>query len=149
MFLRGENVMEFRQLRHRRRCISVAVAFALFGSFAATAQPSTPDGGELAASATANGGSAQGAASATDPAAQQGTNQPSSSSRSAPINLGTVMVTANKREERLQVVPMAVSALSGDDLRRQGANSFADYASQIPGLNLISTSVGQTQLVLR
>ena len=143
MILRGENVMQFRQLRHRRRCISVAVAFALFGSFAATAQPSAPDGGDLAA---ANGGPAQGATS-SDAQAQQGANAQSASNSSSPINLGTVMVTANKREERLQAVPMAVSALSGDDLRRQGANSFADYASQIPGLNLISTSVGQTQLV--
>ncbi|TAM32732.1 MAG: TonB-dependent receptor, partial [Rhodanobacter sp.] len=59
------------------------------------------------------------------------------------------MVTANKRSELLQNVPMAVSAVSGDDLRREGANSFADYATQIPGLNLISTAAGQTQLVLR
>ncbi|MDE1893455.1 MAG: TonB-dependent receptor [Xanthomonadaceae bacterium] len=59
------------------------------------------------------------------------------------------MVTANKRKERLQDVPMAVAVVSGDDLRREGANSFADYATQVPGLNLISSSAGQTQLVLR
>ncbi|HEY2622271.1 MAG TPA: TonB-dependent receptor, partial [Dyella sp.] len=96
-----------------------------------------------------NGESAQGQVAATDAGAQGGQNPQAASSNTAPINLGTVMVTANKREERLQVVPMAVTALSGDDLRRQGANSFADYAAQIPGLNLISTSAGQTQLVLR
>ena len=141
--------MQFRQLRPRRRCISVAVTIALFGSFAATAQPAASAGGDLAAPAVVNGDSAQGQVAATDAGAAGGQNPQSTSGNTKPINLGTVMVTANKREERLQVVPMAVSALSGDDLRRQGANSFADYASQIPGLNLISTSVGQTQLVLR
>jgi outer membrane receptor protein involved in Fe transport len=127
----------------------VAVTIALFGSFAATAQPSTSDGSELAAPAVVNGESAQGTAGATDAGTPAGQNSQPASSSSAPVNLGTVMVTANKREERLQVVPMAVSALSGDDLRRQGSNSFADYAAQVPGLNLISTSTGQTQLVLR
>ncbi|WP_238481172.1 TonB-dependent receptor [Dyella telluris] len=141
--------MQFQQLRHRRRCISVAVAFALFGSFTATAQPSTSGGGDLAAAAATNAGPAPGAETSTDPVDQQGASPQSASNNSAPINLGTVMVTANKREERLQAVPMAVSAVSGDDLRRQGANSFADYASQVPGLNLISSSAGQTQLVLR
>jgi len=63
--------------------------------------------------------------------------------------LPTVIVTANKRTEKLQDVPMAVSAISADDIRREGANSFADYATQVPGLNVISTAEGQTQLVLR
>ncbi|MFC4527142.1 TonB-dependent receptor [Dyella halodurans] len=141
--------MQFWQLRQRRRCISVAVAIALSGSFAATAQPLASVGGDIAAPAVVNGDSAQGQVAATDAGAPAAQNPQSTSGNTKPVNLGTVMVTANKREERLQVVPMAVSALSGDDLRRQGANGFADYASQVPGLNLISTSVGQTQLVLR
>lgn len=64
-------------------------------------------------------------------------------------DLTAVMVTANKRAEKLQDVPMAVSAVTGEDLKRSGAVSFADYATQVPGLNIISTSQGQTQLVLR
>jgi outer membrane receptor protein involved in Fe transport len=64
-------------------------------------------------------------------------------------DLTAVVVTANKRAEKLQDVPMAVSAVSGEDLKRSGAVSFADYATQVPGLNIISTSQGQTQLVLR
>ncbi len=64
-------------------------------------------------------------------------------------DLGTVIVTANKREERLQDVPMAVSVLSETTLDRQSANSFADYATQMPGLNTISSGQGWTQLVLR
>lgn len=64
-------------------------------------------------------------------------------------DLTAVVVTANKRAEKLQDVPMAVSAVTGEDLKRSGAVSFADYATQVPGLNIISTSQGQTQLVLR
>lgn len=66
-----------------------------------------------------------------------------------PTELGTVIVTANKRDERLQDVPMAVSVLSETQLDRQNATSFADYATQMPGLNTISSGQGWTQLVLR
>jgi outer membrane receptor protein involved in Fe transport len=66
-----------------------------------------------------------------------------------PQDLTAVVVTANKRAEKLQDVPMAVSAVTDEDLKREGAVSFADYATQVPGLNIISTSQGQTQLVLR
>ena len=63
--------------------------------------------------------------------------------------LGTIIVTANKRSERLQDVPMAVSVLDNARLERQNAVSFTDYATQVPGLNLISSGEGWTQLVLR
>lgn len=73
----------------------------------------------------------------------------SASSTAAPTELGTVVVTANKRSQRLQDVPMAVSALSGYQLEREAAVSFSDYATQVPGLNIITSGEGQTQLVLR
>jgi iron complex outermembrane recepter protein len=66
-----------------------------------------------------------------------------------PAQLSTVVVTANKRTERLQDVPMAVSVMSNTQLERENAVSFADYASQIPGLSTISNGDGWTQLVLR
>jgi iron complex outermembrane recepter protein len=71
------------------------------------------------------------------------------SSNKAPAQLGTVIVTANKREERLQDVPMAVSVLDDTQLQRENALGFNDYASQVPGLNLISSGEGWSQLVLR
>ncbi|TCV97775.1 outer membrane receptor protein involved in Fe transport [Luteibacter rhizovicinus] len=44
---------------------------------------------------------------------------------------------------------MPVSVLSETQLDRQNATSFADYATQVPGLNTISSGQGWTQLVLR
>ncbi|QRN55336.1 TonB-dependent receptor [Dyella caseinilytica] len=82
-------------------------------------------------------------------AGQSGNAQRPASGSSAPVQLGTVIVTANKREERLQDVPMAVSVVSDTQLERENATSFTDYASQVPGLNIISSGEGWTQLVLR
>lgn len=64
-------------------------------------------------------------------------------------DLTAVTVTANKRSERLQDVPMAVSALNGGQLERESAQSFADYATRVPGLNTVTLGPGQTQLTLR
>jgi len=63
--------------------------------------------------------------------------------------LENVIVTANKRTESLQDVPMAVSVLSATELQNERAFSFSDYAAQVPGLNIVSFGEGQTQLVLR
>lgn len=130
--------MELRHLRHGRRGIFIAIAVALFGSSGIAAQPLNPLAADLAAA---------GAGGGADAAADQQA-QPASSS-SAPTDLGTVVVTANKRSERLQDVPMAVSALQGLQLERESAVNFADYATRVPGLNVISNGQGWTQLVLR
>ncbi|CAM5481409.1 TonB-dependent receptor [Rhodanobacter lindaniclasticus] len=123
--------MELRNLQCERRGLCVAVAVALLGTFAAPA--SAAPGAEVATAAQPQDSSETDTRPATTPA----------------TNLATVVVTANKRSERLQDVPMAVSALEGDQLRREAARNFADYAAEVPGLNLISAGAGQTQLILR
>ena len=50
--------------------------------------------------------------------------------------LPEIMVTAEKRSERLQEVPASVSALSGETLQDMGAREFTDYARSIPGSDL-------------
>src|SRR6266404_3803180 len=57
--------------------------------------------------------------------------------------LETIIVTAQKREERLQDVPAAVSALTGADLEAMGAESFTDYARSIPGLTFSDRGAGR------
>lgn len=111
--------MQHRYLQQRRRAVCAAIAVALIGSSGVAPGADAPQDQKA------------------DPQYRQAANLPA------------IVVTANKRTEKLQDVPMAVSAVSGDDLKRAGANSFADYATQVPGLNVISTSEGQTQLVLR
>jgi len=72
-----------------------------------------------------------------------------SSATNGDDSLETVIVTAQKREERLQDVPMSVTALSGNTLDKQQDHDFADYAALVPGLSLMSSGPGLTQLTLR
>ena len=65
------------------------------------------------------------------------------------LELETVIVTAEKREESLQDVPMAVTALGGSRLDDIQARDFADYAALVPGLSLSTGQSGFTRLTLR
>lgn len=60
-----------------------------------------------------------------------------------------IVVTANKRAERLQDVPASVTVLDAPDLTKQGLVRFTDYASRVPGLSLTSVRTGQAQVTLR
>ncbi|KQS04960.1 hypothetical protein ASG11_12445 [Sphingomonas sp. Leaf357] len=60
-----------------------------------------------------------------------------------------IVVTAQKRSERLQDVPASVSVVSATDLTKQGVVRFSDYATRVPGLSLTSVRTGQSQVTLR
>jgi outer membrane receptor protein involved in Fe transport len=55
------------------------------------------------------------------------------SDAATPAN-GDIVVTANKRAERLLDVPASVSAVTGATLLNTGAAQIADYAAKVPGL---------------
>lgn len=57
-----------------------------------------------------------------------------------PIGTGEIVVTAQRREERLRDVPMAISAFSGDALQAQGINTTKDLTIVTPGLNMTQSS---------
>jgi outer membrane receptor protein involved in Fe transport len=137
--------MELRYLQQRRRGISMAIAMGLLGSWGIPAQASATD--DAAAIAT-QADTPDAPQDSVDDTSRQ---QPASSTpqRQAATDLTTVVVTANKRSERLQDVAMAVSAVSGNQLERETAVNFLDYATRVPGLNVISSGQGRTQLVLR
>jgi outer membrane receptor protein involved in Fe transport len=63
--------------------------------------------------------------------------------------LPTIIVTANKRSQDIQDVPMAVSVMGGYQLERMNATDFGDYLTKIPGVNVISQGEGMTQIVMR
>lgn len=63
--------------------------------------------------------------------------------------LEEIVVTAQKRAERLIETPQSVSVISGADLARLGATQFRDYANTIPGLTFTTTGAGSNQLALR
>ena len=43
-----------------------------------------------------------------------------------------IVITAQKREERVLDIPQSVTVVSGDTLERQQANTFAEYLNEIP-----------------
>src|SRR5471032_1968492 len=49
--------------------------------------------------------------------------------------LKSVTVTATRREESLQKVPVAVSVLDGEQLERDNRNGVASIVQQVPSLN--------------
>ncbi|MEO7602742.1 MAG: TonB-dependent receptor [Sphingomicrobium sp.] len=60
-----------------------------------------------------------------------------------------IVITAQKREERILDIPQSVTVVSGDTLERQGANTFSEYLNEIPGLSLEQSEPGVGRLVLR
>lgn len=62
--------------------------------------------------------------------------------------LEEILVTAQKREERLQDVPVSVTALNADELVQRNELSLRDYITKIPGLTLTEGFGGMTQAVV-
>ena len=61
-------------------------------------------------------------------------------------SVGDIIVTAQKRSERLQDVPLAVSVISGDAIATSGKPSLEGATALIPSLNFVKagTSLNQT-----
>lgn len=57
-----------------------------------------------------------------------------------------IVITAQRRSERLQDVPVSVAAVSGDALADQRVTQIDDLASKIPNLQLTSTSGANTPI---
>lgn len=60
-----------------------------------------------------------------------------------------VIVTAQKREERLIDTPQSVSVLSANELAKIGATQFRDFANTVPGLSFVTAGAGNTQVSMR
>jgi iron complex outermembrane recepter protein len=63
--------------------------------------------------------------------------------------LQEIVVTAQKREEKLHDVPMGVTAITSEDLQKQQLVSLDDLAARVPGLSLTDIQPGITRLTLR
>ncbi|MGH6632721.1 MAG: TonB-dependent receptor, partial [Sphingopyxis sp.] len=60
-----------------------------------------------------------------------------------------IIVTAQKKDERLSDTPLAISALPAEQLQTLGVKNFADFATYVPGISYASSGAGQTQVNLR
>ncbi|RYY12291.1 MAG: TonB-dependent receptor, partial [Alphaproteobacteria bacterium] len=94
------------------RMMSVAMATASFLAIATAAEAQTGATGNAAAPA-----SQQTSPTAATPTSAQG------ATAETPAAMPDIIVTAQKRSERLQDVPIAVSAFSGETLKEQRIES--------------------------
>lgn len=63
--------------------------------------------------------------------------------------LEEVIVTAERRSESLQDVPMSVTVFGGDQISDAGISSLNDIALQTPNLNLTTFNIAEPQIYLR
>lgn len=60
-----------------------------------------------------------------------------------------IIVTAQKREENLQDVPLSLAVLGDEELEDKNVNSFEDYARLLPSLTFETLGPGQAQIYFR
>ena len=63
--------------------------------------------------------------------------------------IATITVTAQKREQQIQEVPIAISAYSGEFLEAYGMASYQDIGNLVPGLEIQMQSVTNPSLSIR
>lgn len=60
-----------------------------------------------------------------------------------------IIVTANKRAESIDTVPMSIKAASGEQLKELNVNNVQDLASTVPGLTATTASFGTDVYTIR
>jgi iron complex outermembrane receptor protein len=69
---------------------------------------------------------------------------------SAPAdNAGEIIVTAQRREQSLNSVPMSITAIGGDQLTAQGISTVADLAKIVPGLTFTQSQIATPVYTIR
>ncbi len=65
------------------------------------------------------------------------------------ITLEEIIVTAQKREQKLIDVPVAITALSGTELEQRGLSSVQDISFAVPGLTMREDGPGSYTIFMR
>src|SRR5262249_47739259 len=63
------------------------------------------------------------------------------------LKLDEIVVTAQKRPEKLRDVPVSISVITADDIDRRGLVSSEDYLRGIPGVSQLGDSLGQAIII--
>ncbi|MGB8692522.1 MAG: TonB-dependent receptor, partial [Steroidobacteraceae bacterium] len=76
---------------------------------------------------------------------------PTQSSTALPVDetLPEVIVTANRREENLQHVPMTLQVLTGATLAKLNVTTFDDFVTYLPGVTVHGVGPGQNNIYVR
>lgn len=65
------------------------------------------------------------------------------------VTVGEVVVTAQRREQSLQDVPIAITAFNAEALERTAATGIQDVAGKAPGVTLTQFNIGEPQIFIR
>ena len=65
------------------------------------------------------------------------------------VGTNEIIVTAQKRSENINSVPLSITAVSGDDLQAQGVTDVAGLVKVTPGFNAINSGFGTPVYFLR
>ena len=117
--------------------VAAILAGAAFRAFAATPAadpPPPPNDG----TATKAGTAAAGAAAATSATAAGGSSQ-----------LSTIIVTAQRRTENIQDVPISMQALTSQTMRQLNIQTFDDYVKYLPNVTAANNGPGQNEIFMR
>jgi len=66
-----------------------------------------------------------------------------------PAGLEEIVVTATKRAERLQDVPISVTAFGTEEIEKRGFDGIKDYAAFVPSLSFSTREPGGTSVIFR
>lgn len=75
--------------------------------------------------------------------------QQASAPESEEQNLDTIVVTAQKFEQKLVDVPITISAVTGDRIRELGVSDLDELSAYVPGLNIQEQSANNPGVVIR
>ncbi|TPE63708.1 TonB-dependent receptor [Sandaracinobacter neustonicus] len=80
---------------------------------------------------------------------QQASAEEATELAAAEDNGSDIIVTARKRAESLQDVPVAITAISGETLNRQQINRVADFAAKLPNFGAVQQNTRVSGLYVR
>jgi iron complex outermembrane receptor protein len=72
-----------------------------------------------------------------------------SEDKAGPIRLEEIVVTATKRSETLKDVPVAVTAISSEEIAARGFTNYSDYINTVPNMFMQDTGPGDSQIYIR
>ena len=64
-------------------------------------------------------------------------------------NSAVIIVTAQKREQNAQDIPISLVAVSGASIERQGISSLQDLGNSIAGVTILAANPGAMRLSIR
>jgi outer membrane receptor protein involved in Fe transport len=128
---------------------SLLITRAAANATSKSSSPSTGAPGDGPSGGSSQRRLAQSGSNASRESSNKAAEEASSEDSSSVVKLQEVIVTAEKRAENLQDVPISMAVLSGEDLGRRSVVGMEDYLRSIPGVNEIDNGARGNAIVIR